>query len=437
LSVVKHVQRTTSDRRSSEIQVILNSSYLSYARRGVLVLVAAFMSLVGLSAWWGLHETAGIPPQDAFAAAAAWQPWGGPAWIPAARRSLAVLPDPDRRERLLQRLGTRYPLSATLWLEQARTAHARNESTATVRRLLDTAIAVEPGSADVRWQAAMVAIQAGDLATAGNDLRDFVTLSPRKIDRAVLVARRWIPDPQRLLDTLVAPDNTEALKILLRYTANWRDWDLATSVWQRLPEPDAADPAVIRDYITRLLYAGLGLKAARVWSRAVVGFGPGEISNGDFTRPLEQRTLFDWRLNPSKGAAMDRDEKEFASAPAALHVRFDGKQNLRLNTPEQLVAVEPGHAYRLSGEWMARGLTTRALPYVHVIGYSRTKHYMELARIKAAGQGGWPWQAFTAKLTVPDDVEVIRVRLQRDPTGDFDRNIAGDLWMDDVSISEE
>jgi len=407
------------------------------ARRGVLLLVAALMSLVGLSAWWGLHETAMAPPQNAFAAAAAWQPWGGPAWIPATRRTLAVVPDPDLREQLLHRLGARYPLAATLWLEQARTAHARSESTASVRRLLDTAIAVEPGDAEVRWQAAMVAIQAGDLPTAGNDLRDFLSLSPRNVDRAVLMARRWITDPQRLLDTLIAPNNTEALKTLLRYAANWRDWALAGDAWQRLPDSDATDPTVIKDYITRLLYAGLGLQAARVWGRDVAGFAPGEISNGDFSRPLQQRTLFDWRLNPPAGAAMERDAKEFASAPAALHVHFDGKQNLRLDTPEQFVAVEPGHVYRLSGEWMAEGLTTRALPYVHVIGYSRTKQYSNLARINAAGQSDWPWQPFTATLTIPDDVEVIRVRLQRDPTGDFDRNIAGNLWLDDIRISEQ
>ena len=225
--------------------------------------------------------------------------------------------------------------------------------------------------------------------------------------------------------------------MLLRSAASWQDWDLADAVWRRLPSAMGSNTAVIGDYVNRLLNAGQGLTAARVWGKAAVNFAPGSISNGGFARLLQQRSLFDWRLRIPEGAVIERDTKEFVSAPAALRLHFDGKQNLRLDSPEQYVAVVPGHSYRLSGMWMARGLTTRALPYWQVIGYGPSRHYVQLGRINAAGNSDWPWQAFSVVLTIPDEVEVLRIRLRRDPTGDFDRNIAGDLWLDDVRMSEE
>jgi hypothetical protein len=405
-----------------------------YARRGGLLLVALFMALLGLSAWWGLQREAAVHHTAAFDTAVAWQPWGGPAWIPGARRTLSELTVPDRRKQLLQRLGNRYPLAATLWLEQARTAHARQESIATVKQLLDMALAVEPGTAENYWRAAMIAIQADDLAAAGDYLRRFVGLRPAAIDRAVLIARRWLDGPELLLATL-APDNTEALVYLLRYSASWQDWILAGNVWQRLPESAATDVSVINGYVDRLLSAGHGLHAASVWGRADPAFAAGAISNGDFADPLPERSLFDWRIRTPKGVMIERDAHEFYSATASLHVQFSGSHNVRLDSPEQFVAVQPGQTYTLSGRWRAQGLTTLALPYWVVTSHGPDDR-TALAKIAAATRDAWPWQAFSATIAVPPTSEVIRIQLRRDPTNNFDRFIAGDVWVDDIRLRQ-
>jgi hypothetical protein len=154
-------------------RIIRNPSFTLQARRGVLLLTGVLMISVGLSAWWGLYQASTAAHGAAFSVAADWQPWGGPAWIPAARESLPEIHDPSRRDRILRRLGTRYPLTSTLWLERARTASAGHESGAVIRQLLGAAAAVEPGNPDVRWQAAMIALQAGDESSAGDYMRQF------------------------------------------------------------------------------------------------------------------------------------------------------------------------------------------------------------------------------------------------------------------------
>lgn len=390
------------------------------------------MAAVGQSAWWGLDREASVSSREAFETAVAFQPWGGPAWIPAAQRTLAELADPDSRGPLLRRLGDRYPLASTLWLEQARTENAAGASAEQIRQLLDTAVAVEPGNAEVRWQAAMVALEAGALDLAGAYLRQFVSLQPREVGRVVLVMRHWLRAPQEILSTLL-PHNPDGLAYLLVYASSWKDWPLADAAWQRLSDVDAADAETVSNYVNQLLYAGRGYQAARAWSRVQPGFAVNTVSNGDFGTALQARSRFDWRVDAPEGAVIERDLQEFASAPAALHIHFDGKHNLQLNTPLQFIAVEPGRTYELTGRWRARGLTTLALPYWHIVSHSPDQ-WTGMANIQAAARSNWDWQAFSATFTVPVDAEVLRIQLVRDTTTNFDRNIGGDLWVDDIHL---
>ncbi|MEX2488265.1 MAG: hypothetical protein WD356_01920, partial [Pseudomonadales bacterium] len=415
---------------------------LLFLKRTGLILLALAIAVTGLSTWWGIYRAQSVPPDEAFDTAMRWQPWGGPAWIPAATRTLTNLNDPERRAEILQNLARHYPLTASLWLERAELALTRQESSDTINQFLTAAVAIEPGNTETRWKAAMIALQAGNQAMAWEHLREFVSLRPHEIERVTLLARRWLNQPALFLDTIV-PNNPDALRRLLTHAANWGDWDLAAEIWQRLPDQLITDTEVAGAYPDRLLQAGYGREAVRVWRRVEPGFVAGVIQNGDFTLPLQQRSVFDWRIQPQAGVEIQRDEREFVSEPAALHLQFDGSENLRLSSPAIFIVVEPGQTYELTGRWRAAGLTTQALPYWLVTGYHHpdrieegvrrvstlTRHYTD-----AAG-GDWPWEEFATVIEVPEDIEVIRIQLQRDPTQNFDRLLAGDLWIDDVAIN--
>lgn len=392
------------------------------------------MAAVGLSAWWGIYRVSLTEPEEAFATATFWQPWGGPAWQPAARRSLTSITNPQQRESILQRLGVVYPMSSDLWLGRARNALARDESREDLHRFLEAAASVDPGDAEVLWKAAMVAVESGDLSVAGGYLRRLVGLRPREIQRAVLVARRWLARPEALLETL-APDNAEAQAYLLSYAAHWQDWTLADAVWRRLPAASKADEEVVAGYVNRLLYAGFGQAAAGVWTKVDSTFAPGAISNGDFSRELRERSLFDWGIRVPEGVTMERDGEAFVSEPASLHIHFDGEHNVRLSSPVQYVAVRPGRTYTLSGQWKGEGLTTLSLPEWLVFSQEDDGSPV-LARLENT-ESSWSWREFSMTFKVPQTSDVIQIQLRRNPTNNFDRFIGGDLWIDDVTLREE
>lgn len=411
-------------------------------RRIGLILLALVMASVGLSAWVGLQRTASVAPEFAFATATAWQPWGGPAWIPSARQLLASQADSGQRAQILRRLSRQYPLTAYLWLEKAQVALAQREPVDAIRQLLAVAVEVEPGNPDILWRAAMTALQADDRQTAWHYLRRYIGFRPHEIDRAILIARRWLEDRQTLLDAIVA-DNRQALRFLLPHAANWGDWELAAQTWRRLPDSIATEPQFVNVYLERLLHAGYGEQAAQIWRRVKPDYVSGAIPNGNFAGTLLQRSALEWRFRHQAGVSIDRDLTEYVSPPASLQLKFDGTENLRLAGPHLYFVVEPGRTYRLSGQWRAQGLTTLALPYWSMIGHINQDHIDEsnrsrltLARIESAGRGDWPWQAFSVVFEAPEHVEVIQLQLLRESTRNFDRLLAGDLWLDDIAIEQ-
>lgn len=402
-------------------------------RRIGLVLICSMMCFIGLSMWWGLQTLTFTTPEKAFYTVHRWQPWGGPAWIPAATQTLPQL-DAATQLQLLNILIRQYPLAAIWRLNRAEALSGNDRPIEEVLESLEVVTAINPGNPEIRWQAAMLAVQAGTLDTANNYLRELLTLQPKQnVERVVLVSRRWFDNPEHLLTTLL-PDNPEALRELLPHAARWQDWRLANEVWQRLPESTQSSPAAVASYVDGLLHAGRGNEAAAVWRRAESGFAPETIFNGDFTRTFKQQSRFDWNIQMPKGSSVQRNGDIFTSAPASLHIHFEGTENLRLVRPEQYVAVKPGRKYRLQGWWKAEKLTTRALPHLMVMSHGPDQH-QTLAHMEAPAPGNWDWQMFSAIFTVPETVELIRIQLRRLPTENLDRFIAGDLYIDDVAIN--
>ncbi|MDZ7809404.1 MAG: hypothetical protein U5L11_03675 [Arhodomonas sp.] len=397
----------------------------------MLVGVALAMAAVAGAGYVGIQRSLSAAPEAAFDVARRWQPVGGPAWIAAAQRSLNALEEPGVRSRILSELGRHYPLAPGLWLGRARLARADGDTEAVGERLR-LAVTLQPGDADLHWDAAMLSLRSGQVDEAVGYLRDYVHLRPRDVANAVLSARRWVAGPGAVVDRVVG-EHVPALERLLAQAARWRDWPLAAAVWERLPPGRRGDEAIAAEYAGRLLRDRRVAEAVRVWRAAEPGFAAGAVSNGGFESPLAGRVPFDWQVRAPEGVRVERDDGEATSGEAALRLAFDGEHNLRLRTPRQYVVVTPGEEYRLTGQWRSDGLTTRSLPYWRVIGEGADRRE-GLARIEAPRYGSWDWQPFSATFTVPEGMELIRVELRRDPTDNLDRFIGGDLYLDDIAL---
>jgi hypothetical protein len=317
-------------------------------------------------------------------------------------------------------------------LQRAHLARAAGDSEA-VRERLRLAVALEPGDADLRWDSAMLALRAGLVDEALGYLRDFVRLRPRRVAKAVLTGRRWLPEPGALVERLVG-DQREALERLLVKAARWQDWDLAAAVWERLPEEARTAPDLAGRYGRRLVGAGRMDEAVAVTRAARPDTKAEAITNGGFERALDEALAFEWRRRAPDGATIERDDGEAATGDASLRLTFDGEHNLRGRLLWQNVAVTPGATYRLTGQWRSDALTTRSLPYWQVIARGE-EGWQQVARLEAPRYGSWRWQSFEAELTVPEGVTRIQIRLRRNATDALDRFIGGDLYVDDLALA--
>jgi len=401
---------------------------LARAALVVLLLLAGYVMLADFANLRRAQE-ASVEAPVALDALALPQPWGGYGW-----RSLSRLAgdasriDPATASAVLTEAGRRYPLDAVQWLDLAR-IHARDGSPEPVDLNLARANAVQPFERRSLWAAAQVALQTGNAPLAERQLRRWLQLYPRDTGQALFIGRRWIDEPGTLLDRML-PEGREYLAEAMEMARRQTDVPLAEAVWARLvPKPDLDDPLFL-NFVDLLLQTGAVSRAVELWAERDPNFEPGRLVNGDFARPVGAPLGLNWRVNrPPPGVRVERDTAEAMTGPASLRLEFNGKENTRLGEPWIRIPVEPGQHYRLSGAWRADALTTRSLPYWYL-----TAEQGDLRARKAVPGNSFGWVRWQIEFQAPEETQLVRLQLRRDPTNAFDRNIDGTLWLDDFRL---
>jgi hypothetical protein len=339
---------------------------------------------------------------------------------------------PDAATALIRRSTERYPLDSGNWLALARIEAARNgRQSHTLSADLAAAVSVRPFKRSDRWQAAQIALHSGDLELAERHLRQWVKGEPSSTRQALLIGRRWLSDPDQLIDALV-PVGDDYLAQAMHFAYQQRDTALADAVWQRIQNRINLNDPVFLDYFDFLLDRGLTDQAVAMWAEHDPYFRSGNVPNGDFSRDLGPGRGLNWQLGRlPAGIRVFRDESEFYYRPASLRIDFDGNENVDLRVPWIQIPVQPGKAYTLHGYWRGEGLTTRSLPYLTVlVEGSRGTQRIEVPR------GDFDWSIWSTNLQVPEDGRFIRLRLRRNSSNAFDRYIAGSIWLDGIMLDE-
>ena len=370
-------------------------------------------------------ETAAVPSE----ALPLSQPWGGYGWHALARTAGDRRQfDPDTALRTLDASGRRYPLDPWLWLDRAAASVGRAPD-AEIDLMLERARAAQPEQRRALWRAAQTALRTGNDALAERHVRQWLERFPRDTGQALFVGRRWIGEPGELLDRMLPPGRDyllEALKVAWRQD----DPDLAAAAWARLdPKPPLDDEAFL-DYVDLLLDRGDVDRAVALWAERDPAFsGEPGIVHARFDRALSPGRALDWQTRRvPAGVRIERDEDTWRTSPASLRVAFNGKENVRLAAPAIRIPVPGGRRVRVAGHWQADGLTTRALPYLLLAAPGA-----EPVRVGVPAPG-FDWTEWQMEIDVPDDARLLDLTLRRDATQAFDRNIAGRLWLDDVTI---
>ena len=357
------------------------------------------------------------------------QPWGGDAWRHLARdagRHWRL--DRTSAVQLIQQVARRYPLDSQHWLDLARISLAENAAPEQVSALLTTAHAVQPKHRETLWNATQIALQADQTTLAEEYLSQWLKSRPADIERALLIAARWLDTPEQQIERLL-PEGREYLVQTMTVARRRQDPALADAVWTRLTPKPSIDDRIFLDYIELLLDAGESDRASKVWSDQRPEISSG-LFNGGFDHPLGESLGLNWRLNGlPHGVRIERDSQRYHLGPASLAIHFDGTENIRLDAPWIRIPVEPGQHYRLTGYWSAEGLTTQALPYLLLSAEgARQQQKIEVPALS------FDWQPWSLEFTVPEQSQVVQLRLRRDPSHAFDRNIAGRLWLDELNL---
>ena len=405
---------------------------------GVPLLLAGW---IAVSEYRSVRWDPELTPQDRLARLSSSQTWGGLAAREAARElEVRWRLDPSAAAQALDWQLARYPLDAWRWLLSARIQRELQRTQAPAadhtrsRHALDIGVAqaVHPRNRNMQWQAINLAQTFGDAELVAEQLRLWLDGQPDAVDRALFLARRWLPEPGQRLDR-VLPAGEAYLVSAMRHARATGQLDLASAVWARLPQPRPADDRALADYVHITLAANRTDITLALWQTLDPAYHPGALPGGHFGVGLAALDALGWDLRLPAGARLRLDpalpdrlpvDPEGRIQARSLRIDFDGNENLHLNAPRLRFPVPEAGAYRLRGWWQAEYLTTRSLPALVL----QTGSPPKTLRLEVPS-AHFRWAPFEAELHIDTPGDTVTLFLNRRRTNAFDRRIAGTLWL--------
>lgn len=335
----------------------------------------------------------------------------------------AALPRCERATQL-----NRY--NSTYWLDLA-LAYYSVGAESNQRQAILTAIAVDPATPDVAWQAANFFLAQGETAPALKQFAVAMRGNPNLVAPSISACWRSLQDVNAIQGIL--PPDPDAYLQFIRLLISKNQWEGANQVWSAM--------VLLRtpfDYRKALFYVDVLLQqrnpvgAVQAWDQLVAlspvlhdyARGDNLVVNGGFDQEI-LNAAFDWHYAPQNGSAVSLDGAEFRSAPRSLLISYRG------NGGDagffQCIPVKPNTQYTLSAWAKSEKLSTANGPRVCVVGAYDGKLYAQTPETVDTT----PWHRLEATFQTGPDTQMVVIRLSRDPASTV---IKGKFWIDDVSL---
>jgi hypothetical protein len=250
-------------------------------------------------------------------------------------------------------------------------------------------------------------------------------------------------DAQQILQKMI-PRRTKTEFSYLNYLISHRQDLAAQEVWQQIVKsPESFPPTAAAPYLDSLLGTRHAAEAYQVWSdllsRSALAptyqpKGQNLVINGDFEEELINMG-FDWRSSPLGDVYTGLDTTAFHSPSHALFIHFPGKENYEYRHFYQWVRVEPGRPYHLQAMMRSEGITTDSGPRLEVRDPYDPSALDKLSDDLEGTHLGWT--TVSLDFTTGPKTNVIVVAIRRLPSRKLDNQIAGKVWVDDVSLTAE
>ncbi len=332
------------------------------------------------------------------------------------------------------------PYDPQSWLNLAAALEFQG-NTAEAEQDLRHASALAPNLPIYQWTIGNYFLLHGNTQEAFQHLK-VVLAGSREYDQTVFnVAWKASGDASQILADLI-PRDLPAEFSYLNYLTEHQNFSDAQSVWKRIAASSQSfDPREAAPYIDALLGTNHPEAAYQVWSdlvrrgavrNAAGGSTPNLVTNGDFEDSL-LKMGFGWRIIPVGGVYVGLDTSTFHSPGHSLGVQFSGKQNIDYRQIYQFVKVSPNQAYHLQAFMKVQGITTDSGPRLEVRDAYNPSALDQFSKDLTGTTEGWNLVNLDFKTGRKTDL--IIVALSRLPAKKYDTEIAGRVWLDDVTLT--
>jgi tetratricopeptide (TPR) repeat protein len=388
-----------------------------------------------VAAWYAREGTI-----EGYQHAERWDP-GNPAYPEAKARlrgKYVETADAHAMALDLEKATREGPQRAFPWANLAE-AYELNGQIGAAETAFDRALEIFPKSPEINWMYANYLVQTGYTTAAFHPLGEAILGDAKLRAGAFDLALRSGASEEEILQMI--PTRQDILSAYLDYLTGTRRLDAAQKVWERLvASPNAFDLDAAFRYFDALLDAQRVDGMWTVWTDlarhdpAKIHWGPGKgnlIQNGGFELPILNGG-FSWRIVPINGATIAVDGTTAHTDKHSLEIKFEGKQNLEFGNVVQYVAVEPLTSYRFDAYVRTEGITTDSGPRIAIYDpYDHAALSMQTANL--LGTTGWKEQALAFR-TEPE-TRLIVVEVYRPRSAKLDNQIAGTVWLDDISLT--
>jgi tetratricopeptide (TPR) repeat protein len=298
---------------------------------------------------------------------------------------------------------------------------------------LERALAAEPTTPEVAWEAANFYIVRGDTSASLKNLRVVLANDPYLPPTALQLCWRIQPDIDFLLREVVPP-LTSVNSVFLEFLVSTNETAAAAKVWDKLVALNQPiDRRYVFGYVRYLVAKQEPDQARMVWQKAanlsdLAAYQPSAenlVVNGDFNQEILNGG-FDWMYRQSPDVSLTLDPTQFHSGHGSLHLEFDSR-GIEDAGIRQLIAVNPNTSYQFSAYFKAESLEGAGGLHFAVQDLYSAKTYFTSEDFTNVDF----WKQATGSFITDDNSKLVVLRIQRLPAGS---PIKGRVWVDGIRL---
>lgn len=344
-------------------------------------------------------------------------------------------PDPGRAIGQYRQSVHLNPLNAPAWIDLSK-AYQMIGKDSDAERALSQAVRLKPNDADLLWEAGIFWLNLGMTDKAVAALKQTLLILPDRQNPVYDLCWKLGLGNDYLLDNLVPGSYPYQSRYLL-YLIGTRRIAEAQEAWLRL-DKDSLEQSVFISYINFLVGNSRYDEAGTVWTditARIEGMKEHDSFNLIWNPGFEIEILnggLGWTVREAEGADVFLDDTIRMTGRRSLGISFDGDHNPEITIARQVVRVEPGKPYTLSGFIKTDALTTTNGIIMSVEGHNCTGLY----RSTEAVTGTNFWKQVNLDFDAPSGCQAVTVRMRRAKSNKLDNKIGGTAWIDGISLKQ-